>query len=373
MEVSRSAIQANLNVISRHVAPAAPMAVLKANAYGHGLSEVAEICDAHTDWFGVDSIDEALALRRLGIKKPILIMGYVVPERLPEAIRSRISLVVYSLTTVKQLVQAATTLKKVANIHIKLETGLTRQGVNGQELEVMAKYIQAHQDRLHVEGVSMHFANVEDTIDTSYAKTQLASFQDSMACLSAAKIAPKFKHTAASAAALLLPQAREDLVRVGIALYGLWPSSKTQVALQTLAANVRLRPALTWKTVVAQVKAVKKNTPVSYGLTERVRRDSRVAVLPVGYWDGYDRAGMSRRAYVLIKGQRCKVLGRVCMNMFMVDVTDVPNVHVGDEVVLLGSQGKERVSAEELAELCDTISYEIVTRINPTIRRTVVA
>jgi alanine racemase len=172
---------------------------------------------------------------------------------------------------------------------------------------------------------------------------------------------PKYKHTASTAASILYSDTHFDMVRTGIGLYGLWPSEDTRRRSQH---RLTLKPVLSWKTIVAQVKDVRKGTPVSYGLTERVRRDSKVAVLPIGYADGFDRVANSKRGHVLVGGRRCKVLGRVCMNMAMVDVTDVARVRPEDEVVLIGQQGRERIAAEELAALAGTINYEIVTRIN---------
>ncbi len=219
----------------------------------------------------------------------------------------------------------------------------------------------------------MHFANVEDVKDQRFARQQLARFAEAKQIFDGFPGGPFFTHTASTASTMLLPKSRYQLTRCGIGLYGLWPSTDSRDAfLATHGSAFALKSVLTWKARVAQVKSVKRGTPVSYGLTERVKRDSKIAVIPVGYFDGLDRVTMSRRGSILIGGKRCKILGRVCMNMCMVDVTDVPRVKPGDEVVLIGSQGRERITAEELAKLGRTINYEIVTRLHPLTPRGIV-
>ena len=215
-------------------------------------------------------------------------------------------------------------------------------------------------------GASTHYANIEDTTDASYAKSQLRRFEEEITLLHREGIDPPFLHTACSAAAILFPKTHFNLARIGISMYGLWPSKETQKE-----GGIVLTPALAWKTIIAQIKTVPKGASVSYGLTERTTRASTLAILPIGYWDGYDR-GLSSIGHVLIRGHICKIIGRVCMNMCVVDVTDLPHVHVEDEVVLLGRQGAEEISAQDIASKLGTIHYEVVTRINPTVTRKVV-
>lgn len=213
----------------------------------------------------------------------------------------------------------------------------------------------------------MHFANVEDVKRPAYAKKQLHAYERALLLMQDLGLDPGLRHTASSAAVFVSPEAQFDLVRPGIALYGLWPSEQVK----RHSKGLSLHPVLTWKTIVAQVKDVAKGTSVGYDRTERVRRDSKVAVLPVGYWDGLDRR-LSSKGHVLIRGKRCKILGRICMNMCMVDVTGVSGVAPNDEVVIIGKQGREEVSAEEFAKTLGTINYEVVTRINPQIPRKLV-
>jgi alanine racemase len=366
IEISASTLRQNFRSVRRLVAPARVMAVVKANAYGHGLEEVAAICaEEGADWFGVDRVEEALALREAGIRASILVLGYTTPDGMKAAVKNDISLTVYTNDMVKAAERAAAGLRR-ANLHVKVETGLHRQGAEGKELAAMLKLVKAS-PRLRLEGLSTHFANIEDTSDPSFAQSQLERFAEADALVEKTGLIPTVRHTACSAAALVYPETRFNLIRLGISLYGMWSSELTELAMR--ATNVRLKPALTWKTQIAQVKAVKKGDPVSYGLTERMPTDGRIAVLPIGYYDGFDRVAMSSKGEVLIGGKRCKVVGRICMNMCMVDVSQVRSAKAGDEVVLIGSQGKETIRAEELAMRAGTIQYEIVARLNPLIEK----
>lgn len=367
VEINASALRHNFRSLSQIAKPALTMAVIKANAYGHGHIECGKILSkSGAKWFGVDNVDEALALRKAGLKQSILVLGYTPLDRLSDAVKRDISFVAYNLDTFRVLSKMR---GKKSRIHLPIETGLTRQGVGEGELDLVLACLDQNRDRIVLEGVHTHFANIEDTRSRVYAEHQLAEYKKAIVKIKEYQLYPRYRHTASTAASLLYSDTHFDFVRTGIGLYGLWPSVDTQ---KRASHRLKLKPVLSWKTIVAQVKDVKKGTPVSYGLTERVRRDSKIAVLPIGYADGYDRSGFSKRAHVLIGGKRCKVIGRVCMNMTMVDVTDVKNVRTEDEVVLLGTQGRETITAEELAADAGTINYEIVTRINWDIPRIVI-
>jgi alanine racemase len=343
------------------------MAVVKSNAYGHGLVESSRILSkSGVHWFAVDHIDEALTLRKSGIRKPILVLGYTPNHRLVDAVKNNISLVAYNVETIKALGKG----RGVAKIHLPIETGLTRDGIRLEDLSKMIELIGKYPN-IEIEGTFLHFANIEDTKSRAYADHQLSAFKEAIAIFKEHKIDPKYKHTASSAASILYSDTHFNLLRVGISMYGLWPSENVRKS-QVTSHKLDLIPVLSWKTIVAQVKQVQKGTPISYGLTERMPRNGLIAVLPIGYADGFDRVGMSRRGQVLICGKRCKVMGRVCMNMTMVDVTGLKNVAPESEVVLIGSQGKTSISAEQMADLAGTINYEIVARLNPEIPRIVV-
>ena len=372
VEISRKAIISNVRMFKRHIgSEIALMTVVKSNAYGHGLVPFATVAAAAgTDWFGVDQLDEALALRKAGIRQPILVLGYTPPMRRIEAAKAHVSLTIYSKTVLSAIQKLSLTKRDRLRVHLEIETGISRQGLAGTELIQLAKAL-AKSPNVEIEGVFTHFANIEDTTDSAYAEGQLKRFSEAVFLLERNGISPPIRHTACSAAAILFPKTLFTMARVGISSYGFWPSKETQAVAQRMKRPLVLSPVLSWKTVVAQVKRVVEGTGISYGLTERVTRDSTIAVIPVGYWDGFDR-GLSRIGSVLIRGHRCKVLGRICMNMCMVDVTDVPGVREGQEVVIIGQQGKNRIQAEDLAAQIGTIQYEIVTRINPLLPRFVV-
>jgi len=370
LEVSAADLRANATGLKRVAGSAALMAVVKSNAYGHGTATVVKALAKQADWFAVDSVKEADEVRAAGAKQPVLVLGYTLRDLMPHAVSRGYSLTIYHGESVAALAKIATP-KRPAKVHLKIETGTSRQGARPEDLESLVRNIRRAKN-IVIEGVSTHFANIEDTTDHSYAARQLSRFILTLRKLEGLGVRPEVVHTACSAAAILFPDTHFNAVRSGIAIYGLWPSGETKVSARALDRDLELRPALTWKTVVAQVKPLPKGTPVSYGLTEKVERDSRVAVLPVGYWDGLDRK-LSSVGYALVRGRRAKILGRVCMNMCVIDVTDIPNVQVEDEVVLLGRQGRETITAEEIAKKIGTINYEVVTRINPTLPRRLVA
>jgi len=373
VEVREQAIRSNLAVFRARIHRDARLgAVVKSNAYGHGMLEVARLAaDAGADWLCVNNVDEAVRLREAGHRLPLLVMGYVPLEALDLVVEHELRPVVYNRSTLERLAVLAAARQRVVAVHLKVETGTHRQGVAEHEVPGLAELIR-RSPGLRLEGVSTHFANIEDTTDHGYALGQMETFDRIVAALGEAGQGPPMRHTACSAATLLFTRTHLDLVRLGISLYGLWPSKETYVSCLELGKpTLDLRPALTWKTRVAQVKSVPEGSYVGYGCTYRTTRPSRLAVLPVGYFEGYDR-GLSGVAHVLVHGRRAPVRGRVCMNMCLVDVTDVPEVGQEDEVVLLGSQGDERISAEQLAAWCGTISYEIVSRIHPGLPRVVV-
>jgi alanine racemase len=346
------------------------MAVVKSNAYGHGLLETAKICGNEADWFGVDNIDEAIALREAGVKQPILVLGYIPFDRVGDAAENNISFVAYNtemLDYLSGLPRSARNDKKPkAKIHIKVETGTSRQGIEGKELLNFIKKA-ATDKNIEIEGIYTHYANIEDTTDPSYAMEQLKRFNENVAVAEKIVKIP-LKHSACSAAFINYPDTHFNMVRAGISLYGMWPSNETMLVAKQKNVDLELKPALAWRTQIAQIKKIPAGTAVSYGLTEKVKRDSAIGILPVGYWDGYDR-GLSSTGEVLIDGKRAKILGRICMNMTVVDLTDIPKTKLFQEATLLGKSGKDKITAEEIAKKINTINYEVVTRINPLIKR----
>ncbi len=375
VEISRSAYYQNIQAFRRLIRPTVELAaVVKANAYGHGWHLIAHLAkESGVDSFAVHSLEEAMALREAGFQENILIMSQPLRAYLEEVVRGRFRQVVYDVDFTRALSDAGMRHQQTVPIHLKIETGTNRQGIAIEELPEFLQTLRSLPG-LVVEGVYTHFANIEDTTDPSFAMAQLQRFQQAVDLIHQHGFQPTKLHTACSAAILLFPQTHFNMVRLGISQYGLWPSRETFISFNHQHRdNGRhlLRPVLSWKTRVVQIKTVPAGQCIGYGCTFQVSRSSRIAVLPVGYADGYDRR-LSNQSYVLIKGRRAPVRGRVCMNLTMVDVTDIPGVQVEDEVVLLGTQGNESISAEQLASFIGTIPYEVVTRINWSLPRILV-
>ncbi len=370
IELDAAAIRRNLGEFRSRLGDAVALgAVVKSNAYGHGILEVAGIAaDAGADWFCVNNVDEGVRLRQAGHDTPILVLGYTSLDALEAVVEHDLRPVVYSERVIKRLSALAAARERTVQLHLKIETGTNRQGALESEVPGMVERIQSLPG-VNLQGICTHFANIEDTTDHGFAESQIECFARVGQALSAAGHSVPMRHAACSAAMLLFTRTHLDLVRVGISLYGLWPSKETYVSCQRRGKpTLDLTPAMTWKTRVAQIKTMQEGGYVGYGCSYRTTRPSRIAVLPVGYHEGYDR-GLSGHAHVLVKGKRAPVRGRVCMNMCMVDLTDIPGVEPEDEVVLLGRQGDEILTAEQLATWCGTISYEMVSRIHPSLPR----
>jgi len=373
VEISRSALVHNIREFRRIVGRKRLfLAVVKANAYGHGLVEMSAIAVAEgVDWLGVNSVEEGVALREEGIGVPVLVLGYAPLGVLEEAAARDLRLTVYNRETVRRLAALAARSGRTVRLHVKVETGTWRQGVVPKDLAAFVRDIRKHQG-LVVEGLSSHFANIEDTTKHDYPRLQLDCYRTACRELEAAGVSVPMKHMSCTASTILFQEPEFNLARVGIGLYGLWPSKETYLSsVLEKKAPPSLRPVLSWKARIAQIKKVPSGAFVGYGCTYRTTRPTVLAVIPVGYYDGYDRR-LSNAAHVLVKGRRAPVRGRVAMDFFMADVTDIPGVKLEDEATLLGADGRERIAAEDLASLAGTIGYEILARINPLIPRIVV-
>lgn len=373
VEIDRDALRHNIRLFRKLIGPGKKLlAVVKANAYGHGLLEVSRLSLAEgVDWLGMHSLDETLALREAGVKAPLLILGAVALDGLKAAVEADARLTIYNPETVDRLSSVCRRLGRKARVHIKVETGTNRQGVPEKQLLKLVRRVQK-EPGLILEGLSSHFANIEDTTDTAYPDFQLENYKRAVNLLEGHGFDIPVKHMSCTAATILFPRTHFDMARVGIGLYGLWPSKETYLScLHQHLSPLKLKPVLSWRTRVVQVKAVAKGSFVGYGCTYRTTRPSRLAVLPVGYSDGYAR-NFSSTGHVLIRGRRAPVRGRVAMDFIMVDVTDIPGVKLEDTATLLGRDGRETISAEQLAAQAGTISYEILARINPLLPRRVV-
>ncbi len=347
------------------------LAMVKANAYGHGMIPIASAAvNSGSDWLGIHSIDEGITLRENGFKCPLLSVGYIPLHRLQQAVENDIRITVYNNETIEKLGDICRSLHTKAYLHIKAETGTYRQGLNESEIIPFIENIERHEG-LVIEGISSHFANIEDTTEHSYAQVQLKRFKKILNRIENREITIPFKHMACSAAVILFPETYFNMARIGIGLYGLWPSNEVYISsLLRDRPEFNLKPVLSWKARIAQVKHIPKGQFIGYGCTYKTTRETVLAIIPVGYYDGYSR-GLSNVSYVLIKESRAPVRGRVAMNFIIVEVTDIPGVKVEDKVTLLGEEGSDSITADKLAALTGTINYEITARINPGIPRIV--
>jgi alanine racemase len=370
VEIDATRVRHNIDAFRSVTAPGTSiMAVVKANAYGHGLKAMAPVVAERADWLGVNCIDEALEITRLGISKPIAILGHTPLDSLEQVVQNGYRQVLYRLDVARTLSQWAHKLGREARVHLKIETGTNRQGITLHDLPTFLDTV-SKLPGLQVEGAYTHFSNIEDTLDPAFADSQKQKFRQALSILEKTGVRVTQIHASASSGALLYPEMDFSMVRIGIGTYGIWPSRETQLAARERGRLLPIAPVLTWKTRVAQVKHVASGEYVGYGLTFRASRPMTLVVLPVGYYDGYDRK-LSNSGHALIHGQHAPVVGRVAMNMTMLDVTDI-GAELDDEVVLLGRQGNAEIRAEELAEKIGTIPYEVVTRINPLLDRVVI-
>ncbi|MFA4937235.1 MAG: alanine racemase [Patescibacteria group bacterium] len=372
LEISKRALLHNISAHRRLLNKKTKlMAVVKSNAYGHGLELVGKICEEsrQVDWLGVAYLEEALKLRSLAKKLPILVLSHYLPYNasiLAKAIKSHISFMTYEIGQIKALERASKIAGRRACIHLKLETGMARLGLFPKQAKYLLQQI-VKSPYLRLEGIASHFATAEDQ-DQTFLKKQLNSFKAFIKANHDILPSDIIQHISCTAAITTAPNAHLNLARLGIGLYGLWPSRENQQLVKKIHPHFTLKPVLFWKTKIIEIQNLPKDVPVGYARSFITRKPTVMAAIPVGYWEGYDRK-LSNNGVVLIHSQRCPIIGRICMNISMVDITRVKNVKVGDEVVLIGTQGNEEITADEIAKKVGTINYEVVTRINPQLPR----
>lgn len=351
--IDLDAIRHNLNVLkANHDPKVMTCAVVKCDGYGHGAVAVAKAAGSLVSWFAVATFEEAMNLRLNGIEKPILVLGHVFSKDYEEMIKNRIRPTIYEEEEARALSLAAQKAGQPADIHIKLDTGMHRLGfpATQEAADVIASI--GRMEGIRIEGMFTHFATA-DSEDKGMTQIQLERYWNMVGWLSKRNIEIPIKHTFNSAAMIDLDSRGFDMMRAGISLYGLYPSNEIH------KERASLIPALSLVSHVIYVKTLPKGEGISYGLTYRTSRDSVIATVPVGYGDGYPRS-LSNKGEVLIRGKRAPVVGRICMDQFMVDVTDIPGVKDGDPVVLIGRQGDESITAEELAEASGRYHYELL-------------
>ncbi len=385
VEVDLSQLRTNLRNLIALVRPTQVAPVVKSEAYGHGMVAVALALEFEEIW-GVCVVtpEEGMTLRQAGFTKEILVVGASFAEEMEQAVEAQVTLAVYDLEQARQVSQAAQKVGRAAKIHLKFDTGLSRLASTTDQAG--AFYDQARKlPGLEIEGVYSHLADAEG-LDQTYTLQQFRRFKECLAELEKQGLRPKLRHISASAASLLLSETRLNLVRFGISLYGYWPSRETRIlhhgSCTDLAARLReefcerplpalaelFSPALAYRARVVQTKWVEAGVKIGYGLSYETQRRTRIAVLPVGYAEGYDRH-LSNRGEVLLHGRRARLLGRVCMNLIVVDVTDIDQAQTGSVATLIGRDGAAQITAEEVAEKIGTIQYEVITRIPASIPR----
>jgi alanine racemase len=362
VRVSLEAIAQNARALRDIAAPAKAAFVVKSNAYGHGIVEIAKTVEPFANRICVYSLEEAAVLRDAGIAAPVFVMGPVEPAHLDEASARGLEVALWDTGSyVRALAEAARRRNQRAPVHLKINTGTNRLGLEPHEAaDAIEDY--ARITELELAGIFSHLAAAEE-LDSPFTLGQLETFMRAIEpidqTLQTKGVRP-LRHIAASAAAMLWPQTRLDMVRVGIALYGLWPSPQTRIAMN--GARLELRPALSLHSRLAAIRTVDGGTPIGYGNSYHTPKRTRIGVVPLGYADGIPRL-LSNRGAFLVGGVRCPIVGRICMNMTMIDLERVPQAKPGDAVTLLGRQGDAEVSADDWGAWAETINYEIVTRL----------
>lgn len=357
-EVNLSRLSRNLAAIREKVAPARVMIVVKANAYGHGLAEVATHLATQADYIGVAVLEEGILLRQLGIRAPILVLGGIWGDQVPEYLHHDLTLSASSVERLEQIDRVAGGMKCRARVHLKIDTGMERIGVHYYSAGSLQEAALRCRN-LEVEGIFSHFANA-DASDLGHARLQMERFEQVCRFYEQHSLPTPLRHMANSAAILQLPGSSYDMVRPGIMLYGVYPAPQ-------VTRSVLVQPALSWKSRVVYFKVVRPDHPVSYGSTWQSDHPVRMVTIPVGYGDGYFRS-LSNRSRVLIAGRPYPQVGRICMDQMMINI-EGDSAYNGDEVILIGEKDGESISAQDLADWAGTIPYEILTNINTRVPR----
>jgi alanine racemase len=357
-EVNLDRLSRNLQAIHAHVAPARVMIIVKANAYGHGLEQVAKQLGPLADYIGVAVLEEGIFLRELGVTAPILVLGGIWGDQVPQYLQHDLTLTASSVERLEQIDAVAGRMGVMAKVHLKIDTGMERIGVHYYSAQTLQE-AALHCTHVEVEGIYSHFAN-SDAVDLAHAHLQLERFQEVLRFYEKNSLPVPIRHMANSAAILQLKESHLDMVRPGIMLYGVYPAKEVR-------RTVEVQPALAWKSRVVYFKVVRAGHPVSYGSTWQSDHPVRIVTVPVGYGDGYFRS-MSNQAQVIIRGKKYPQVGRICMDQMMVNI-EVDSAFNGDEVTLLGKSDNQSITAQELADWAGTIPYEILTNINTRVPR----
>ncbi len=374
IQLSRNAFEHNLSFFKGIIPSALLSPVVKANAYGHGMAEIASLAkEFKVPMLMVNYAHEAMFLRKTGYKGRVVIVGpFPHQSSLSELAQLNIEITASNMGALEIWLRTTKSLATTGRVHLKFNTGLNRQGFELSQLSEITKKLD-DVSLQYIQGVSSHFANVEDVMDQDFANAQLTQMKKIQTeCKKVFSEDTEF-HLAASGAAMILPESQFDICRVGISIYGIMPSSLTKLSYhQVHQVPPVLKPVLSWKTQIVETRTIHQGDFVGYGCSYKAESKMRIGVLPVGYDEGYSRLCSNHNAYVLIAGQRCPVVGRICMNMMMVDVTNLPEEKLCDEVVLIGESLGETISIDQLATWSQTISYEALTRIHQDIPKQII-
>ncbi|MBI5192166.1 MAG: alanine racemase [Nitrospirae bacterium] len=367
-EISLSNLIHNLKLVRQSISPLCKiLTVVKANAYGHGIIEVSKTFqDAGADMLGVAHVEEGIRLREAGIHKGILVLGGISEDYSAEIVKWRLTPVVYTNSLVNALSKAATEAGVVVPVHIKVDTGMRRIGVEPENTVEFAENI-LNQKGLHIEGIMTHFAEA-DLQNKEFVNEQLDVFLSVCNTLQTKGINIPLRHTANSAAVMTMKDSHLDMVRPGIMLYGYSPGNRLARDNENPPLLDELKPVMTLKTRIIHIKKVPKDTGISYGRTFVTKRETIVATILAGYADGFSRS-LSNKGEVIVKGEKAPVIGRVCMDMTMIDVTDIQDVADGDEVIIIGGEGENRITADDIAMQQGTISYEVLCGVGERVER----
>ena len=362
LEISQDALLHNLAEFEKFLAPhIRVMPVIKSNAYGHGLVEVAQCLEPKVEYFGVVFVEEALKIREAGVKTPILVFSTMThnKEAIIRAIQQNITFTIYNEESYEHLEKIAEQIQQPVLIHINVDTGMTRLGFNQEQHK---KYINkiCHSPNIKIQGIYSHFSSADN--EFRYTNLQCQRFEEAVQATKEVYQGLEYQHILNTPGAMLGFQVG-NIARIGLGIYGLIPSELSLEQARKIKNTFRLKPALEWKTKIIQVREVAEETSVGYGRSYITAHDETLAILPVGYADGYSRA-LSNCGEVLINGTRCKVRGRICMNNTIVDVSHIPNIQEQDEVVLIGKSKTDAISAEQVAEKIDTAPAEVITAID---------
>jgi alanine racemase len=372
IELSQQALQNNIRFLQKMLGKTVKISsVVKGNAYGHGITEFAGMLyKCGIRHFSVFSADEAFELRAVLDDVEIMIMGNVEGDMLEWAITEGIDFYVFDIERLSASIQFAKKIKSKAKIHIEVETGMNRTGFNKKDLPAVISLLKKSIRHIDFKGLCTHYSGAESIANYYRIKSQIAAFAEISERFKIKGLIPQQYHTACSAASVMYPETRMDMVRIGILQYGLWPSPETFIhyLADKKSRNDPLRRILTWKSSIMSVKEVREGEYIGYGTSYMAHEKMKIAVVPIGYAHGYSRS-LSNQGRVLIHGDRCAVVGTVNMNMIVIDVSELPNVTKGDEVVIIGSQAERTVSIASFSEYSNQLNYELLTRLPRNIQR----